>query len=119
VRVCVLEHLALLAELAAPIVAVEGGRQVAQRLKSVIDEAAERHPQLLGDLEVSPSSGTLDPDPLISHALRLPGDRVRKVAAALGELVSYLVFELRNHPRIQEPEPFLEAVAEVRARLEV
>jgi hypothetical protein len=118
VRACVLQHLALLGELAAPIVAVEGGRQVAQRMKGLMDDAAERHPRLFRDLEVSPS-GTLDPDPLIARALRLPGDRVRTVAAALGELVSYLEFELRNHPRIQEPEHFLEAVSELRARLEV
>jgi hypothetical protein len=37
----------------------------------------------------------------------------------MGELVAYLEFELRNHPRIQEPEHFLEAVEGLRAKLEL
>ncbi|MBK7950204.1 MAG: hypothetical protein IPK00_15965 [Deltaproteobacteria bacterium] len=46
-----------------------------------------------------------------------PGDRIREVDEALGELVAYLEFELRNHPRIPDASPFLEAVDPLRAML--
>ena len=117
VRECVLDHVKLLAELAAPIVALDGGEALAQRLNSVLEDAAKRHPELLNGLTVGPS-GTLDPQEVVTRALRLPSDRVATTADALSELVSYLEFELRNHPRIPEPEYFLEAVAELRAKLE-
>ena len=117
VRECVLDHVKLLAELAAPIVALDGGEALAQRLNSVLEDAAKRHPELLNGLTVGPSA-TLDPQEVVTRALRLPSDRVATTADALSELVSYLEFELRNHPRIPEPEYFLEAVAELRAKLE-
>ncbi len=117
VRACVTDHAKLLAELAAPIVALDGGALVAQRLNGLLEDSAQRHPELLTSLRVGPS-GMLDPEEITRRALRLAGDRVGAVAAALGELVSYLEFELRNHPRIPEPEIFLEAVQDLRARLE-
>jgi hypothetical protein len=39
------------------------------------------------------------------------------VRLALGELVSYLEFELMNHPSIARPEQFLEGLEELRAQL--
>ena len=117
VRACVMDHVKLLAELACPIVALDGGGVVAQRLNGLIEDSAGRHPELLTSLRVGPT-GMLDPEEVIRLALRLPGDRMHAVASALGELLSYLEFELRNHPRIPEPEIFLEAVEDLRARLE-
>ena len=67
-------------------------------------------------MQVGPA-GVLAPDELTERALRIPGDRERKVRFALGELVSYLEFELLNHPKINEPEEFLEGVEELRGRL--
>jgi hypothetical protein len=61
--------------------------------------------------------GAIDPEVVIERALGFPGDREREVSLAFGELISYLEFELANHPRIEEPEIFLEAVEELRARL--
>ena len=118
VRAFVLDHVKLLAELTAPLVAVDGADNVAQRLATAIGDVAPRHPELLEGLEVR-AGGALDPEELSARALRLPSDRIREVAEALGELASYLEFELCNHPRIQEPEHFLEAVEELRSRLEV
>ncbi len=116
VRECVEAHFKLLAELIAPIVAVEGPEGIRLRLERVIEEGAERFPEMLAGLEVA-AGGVLDPEPVIERALRFPGDREREVCLAFGELVSYLEFELVNHPRIDEPEVFLEAVQGLRERL--
>jgi hypothetical protein len=116
VRSCILEHLKLMAELVAPVVAVEGVEGIAERLGQVVDEAAQQYPALLADLPVRPG-GAIDPEELIARALRFPGERDREVRLALGELISYLEFEILNHPRIDDPEHFLEDVAALRACL--
>lgn len=116
VRSCVEKHLVVLAELAAPIVAVEGVEGLRLRLGKVIEEAAPRFPELLSGLEVGPG-GTPDPAVVIERALRFPGDREREVSLAFGELLSYLEFELVNHPKIDEPDLFIEAIDQLRGRL--
>jgi len=116
-RACVDSHVKLLAELVAPIVAVEGTAPVARRLGRVLQEVAERHPELLAGVRLG-AHCTLDPGELASRALRLPGDRCREVRIALGELVSYLEFELKHHPRITDPEPFLDELGELRATID-
>jgi hypothetical protein len=116
-RQCVSDHAKLLAELVAPIVAVEGAKPVGRRLGRVLQEVGERHPDLLSGVRLG-SHCTLDPEELSRRALRLPGDRRREVSAALGELVSYLEFELKHHPRITDPEPFLAELAELRAKID-
>lgn len=118
VRQCVLQHLALLAELTAPLVATEGLEAVGDRLGRVTEETADRYPELLRDLPLGPG-GIPDPDTLVERALRLPGERQRAVARALGELVAYLEFELKNSPHIDEPDRYLEAVDALREGLEV
>jgi hypothetical protein len=115
-RECVRTHVRLLAELTAPVVAMEGAEPVRLRLCEVARGAAERHPQLLAGLEFGPG-GALDPEVLIERALCFPGDREREVRAALGELVSYTEFELLNHPKVKNAEEFLEALEERRAKL--
>ncbi len=115
-RDCVRAHVQLLAELTAPVVAMEGAEPVRLRLCEVACEAALRHPQLLAGLEFGPG-GALDPEVLIERALCFPGDREREVRAALGELVSYTEFELLNHPKIKNAEEFLEALEPLRAEL--
>jgi hypothetical protein len=116
VRESVRAHAKLLAELAAPIVAVEGGEALRARLQRVADEAARRFPEILGDLALG-RGGALDPEAVAERALRFPGDRDREVRLALGELVAYLEFELVNHPRIPDPDAFLEALEPLRASL--
>jgi len=115
-RECVRAHVRLLAELTAPVVAMEGAEPVRRRLVEVAREAAARHPQLLAGLEFGPG-GALDPEVLIERALCFPGDREREVRAALGELVSYTEFELLNHPKVKNADEFLEALEPLRAGL--
>jgi hypothetical protein len=115
VRACVVDHVKLLGELAAPIVALDGTRDFAQRLGRVLEDARDRHPGLLADVALG-AHGELDPGQLEERALRLPGQRVPAVCAALGELVTYLEFELRNHPRIPDAEDFLSELEELRIR---
>jgi hypothetical protein len=115
-RECVRSHVRLLAELTAPVVAMEGAEPVRLRLCEVAREAAARHPQLLAGLEFGPG-GALDPEVLIERALCFPGDREREVRTALGELVSYTEFELLNHPKVKNAEEFLEALEPLRAEL--
>ncbi len=116
-RRCVEDHVKLLAELVSPVVAVEGAEPVSRRLGRVLLEVAERYPDLLSGVRLG-SHCTLDPEELSRRALRLPGDRRREVRRALGELVSYLEFELKHHPRITDPEPFLSELDDLRATIE-
>lgn len=109
-------HIKLMAELAAPIVALEGAEGIRERVAEVTREAAVRHPQMLGGVEPGPG-GVFDPEDLIARALRFPGDRQREVRTALGELISYLDFELLNHPMIDDPSAFLEGLERLRAEL--
>jgi hypothetical protein len=115
-RECVRAHVKLLAELAAPIVALDGAEPMRERLSQVATEASARYPELLGALEVGPG-GVIDPERLVKRALCFPGEREREVRMALGELVSYLEFELLNHPGIDDAEMLLEALEPLRADL--
>lgn len=116
IRSCITDHLKLIAEIAMPIVAVEGVEGIRERLAGVVEEAARHYPELFSDLPIGPG-GAIDPEVLIARALRFPGEREREIRLALGELVSYLEFEILNHPKIPDPEDFLEGVAPLRGRL--
>jgi hypothetical protein len=116
VRECVGMHLKLMAELTAPVVAVEGAEGIRERLGGIVEEASRRFPQILSGVEVGPG-GALDPEEITGRALRFPGERECEARLALGELVSYLEFELLNHPRVPEPEQFLEGLEELRSTL--
>jgi hypothetical protein len=116
VRECVRLHVKLLTEFTAPIVAVDGDAGIRERLERTIDEAASRYPELLSGLRVG-EGGVLDPEELIRRALVYPGEREREIRLALGELVSYLEFELTNHPKIPRPEDFLEDLQDLRSQL--
>jgi len=115
-RCSVNDHLKLIAELAAPIVAVEGAAALRARLAPVLEEVAHRHPALLAGVTLGPAA-TLDPGPVVIRALGLADGGAEQVRTALGELVSYLEFELANHPAIPDPAPFLAAVEPLRAGL--
>ena len=67
--------------------------------------------------DVLGSGGVIDPEELITRALRFPGERDREVRLALGELISYLEFEILNHPKLDDPEEYLEDVAPLRAQI--
>jgi len=109
-------HLKLISELSAPLVALDGPRDVSNRLNRIVEESASRGHKVLEGIHFS-ETGSLDPSLVEHRALRQPGDRLREVDEALGEIVAYLEFELKNHPGIQDCEPFLEAVDPLRAML--
>jgi hypothetical protein len=115
-RAMVRAHVKLLDELGAPIVAMEGAESLQARLLQVVQDASLRHPEMLAGIDIGPG-GSIDPEALIQRALTFPGDRDRAVRGALGELVSYLEFELFNHPQIEDAEIFLEGVEALRNRL--
>ncbi len=116
VREVVALHAKLIFELIAPIIALDGPDAVAGRLNRILEESAERGRPLLDRVRFSPAA-TLDPSELEHRALRLTGDRVREVDEAPGEIISYLEFELKNHPQIDDCSPLLEAVDPLRAML--
>jgi hypothetical protein len=116
IRSCVIDHLKLMAELTMPIIAVENAAGIQERISNVVEEASCRYPELFSGLGIG-RGGTIDPEDLISRALRFPGERDREVRLALGELISYVEFELMNHPKIADPEDFLEGTASLRANL--
>jgi hypothetical protein len=105
----------LIGALVMPLSHAEGGPEgIRDRLGRILDEAAGRFPALLGGLTPFSESGP-DPEPLIDRALKLPGNREEQVTMALGELVSYLEFEIKNHPGVEDPEAILASLAEARA----
>jgi hypothetical protein len=107
----------LICELAMPLARAEGRPDgIRDRLGRILDEAAGRFPALLTGVTLSPDPG-LDPEPLVERALKLPGNREEQVALALGELVSYLEFEIKNHPGIEGPDAILAGLSELRAAL--
>lgn len=116
VREAVALHGKLILELCAPLVALDGAEAVAGRLNRIREESAAGGRALLDSVEFN-DFAALDPVELEHRALRLPGDRVREIDDALGEIVAYLEFELKNHPQIDDSSPFLEAVDPLRAML--
>ncbi len=116
VREAVGMHLKLIFELSAPLVAIDGVREVSERLNRVLSEAASGGNGLLGAIRFSDGCA-LDPEIVEHHALRLTGDRVRDIDQALSEITAYLEFELNNHPGIDDASPYLEAVESLRAML--
>lgn len=93
-----------IAELAAWVADADGGETaVLDRLRRVLDEATGHFPALLTGVAIGPGA-TLDVDLLLDRATKLPGERDGQLMEALGELVSYLEFEVKNHPAIEAPE---------------
>ena len=55
---------------------------------------------------------------MTQRALRIARNREAQVCQALGELVSYIEFELKNHPRIDDADRYLDAVEDLRAKID-
>ena len=115
-RAYVHDAVKLLGELAAAIAEVEGPEQLPERFAGAIEEVALRFPGLLAGVRPGPG-GVLDPDLLIERALALAHEHGQGVRDALGALIDYLEFEVKNHPRIGDPEEVLGRVGALRARL--
>lgn len=105
----------LVAELRARVVEADRNTSVDERLGRVRDDALARFPALLTGIAFG--AGGFDPEPLAARAALLPGDPPATLAAALGEFVAYLEFEIVNHPQIDDPEAVLRALAPLRQAL--
>jgi hypothetical protein len=110
------EYSKLLGELVMPIVALEGGEGIRIRLADVLADTARNHGSLLGGISVGPC-GMLNPEPIIERALKMGGDREEIISVAMGELVAYLEFELKNHPSIPSAEAILDGICDLRAKI--
>lgn len=109
-------HAKLIFELAAPLIALDGPRAVADRLNRILEESVVGEAPLLGVLRLG-DTATLDPARVIEEARSLPGDRITALEEPLSEMAAYLEFELKNHPGIEDADAFLEAVGPLRAML--
>ncbi|MEE8164357.1 MAG: DUF4388 domain-containing protein [Myxococcota bacterium] len=116
VREAVMLNLKLIFELCAPLVALDGAVAVSNRLNRILEESVQHGRVMFQEIRFN-EAGTLDPAEVAYQALRQPGDRLRELDEALGEVVTYLEFELRNHPGIPDCSLFLEAVDPLRAML--
>jgi hypothetical protein len=106
----------LLGELYARVREADRNASLDERLARVLDDATSRFPALLSGLRLG-AGGSLDPELVAERAAKLPGDRAATLAAALGEVVAYLEFELMNHPQIDDPETLLRGLAPLRQML--
>jgi hypothetical protein len=94
-------------ELASLVAQADGGwAGVLERLGRVLDDTTGRFPALLTGVELRPGA-SLDVDVLVSRGLKLPGQREDQLASALGELIAYLEFEVKDHPAIAAPDELL------------
>ena len=96
-----------------------GPDEVFSRMTVLLEDTAARYPDLRGGVRLG-FGGTLDHAQLEEErARKSTGDRESVVRRALGEMVTYLEFGLRNHPRIEDPEMYLDAVEDLRAKLDL
>jgi hypothetical protein len=106
----------LVAELAGRVAQADGDASCDERLTRVLDDATARFPALLTGIRLG-RGGALDPELLAVRASKLPGDREAALTAAIGELVAYLEFEIKNHPRISDPDGMLRELGPLRRML--
>lgn len=99
-----------ISELARLIAEADGDDAgILDRLTRILDDATGHFPALLTGVRFGPEAG-LDVEMLVDRASKLPGDREDQLVAALGELVAYLEFEVKNHPAISDPDRCLETL---------
>jgi hypothetical protein len=108
----------LTSELTAPLVAADDPDEVFSRMTVLLEDTAARYPDLLGGVRLG-FGGTLDHAQLEERARKITGGCAIVVRRALGEMVTHLEFELRNRPRIEDPEMYLGAVEDLRAKLDL
>jgi DNA-binding transcriptional ArsR family regulator len=101
-------------ELVAPIVAVEGAEPLRERFRGALEEVAARYPGVLDGVQPS-AAATLEAEVLLERASALTPERSRELGEALGALLDYLEFELKNHPGVRGGDEALQAVAPLRA----
>ncbi len=108
----------LLTAMAGELAQADGDRSIRARLARELHDVAGRFPALLAGVEVADEGEIFDATALADRAVRTPDPGGDALAAALGELVAYLEFELVNHPKVADAagtlrglEPLRRAVA--------
>jgi len=114
VRTEVREAVRLLAALVEPIVVVEGADPIRERFAAVIEGVGARFPELLAGIAPRPDA-TLDAEPILERALASEAVG-RSAGEALGALLDYLEFELKNHPGVEDAALVLAEAASARAK---
>jgi hypothetical protein len=104
----------LITAMAAEISAADCDRSVRARLARELHDVAGRFPALLAGVEIAEDGEALEAAALAERASRLPDEGGDVLAAALGELVTYLEFELMNHPKVGDPGGFLRGLEPLR-----
>jgi len=104
----------LITALASEIAAADGDRSVRARLARELHDVAGRFPALLAGIEIADDGDALEAGALAERSGRLPDEGGDVLAAALGELVTYLEFELMNHPKVGDPGGFLRGLEPLR-----
>jgi hypothetical protein len=99
----------LIAALAKELVSVDGDGAVRERLTRALEDAAAHYPEVLGGLPLS-AELSVSGEEIAARASRLAADGEEIVRGALGELVAYLEFEVKNHPGIEAPDSILESI---------
>ena len=103
----------LISVLTSELATADGNRSIDTRLARELHEVAGRFPALLAGTELAPSGG-IDASLLGERAALLPDEGGEVLASALGELVSYLEFELMNHPNVADPGALLRSLEPLR-----
>jgi hypothetical protein len=103
----------LIGAMTGAIAEAEGDRAIDARLSRQLHELSSRHPALLAGASLSESGG-IDATAFAERAAKLPETAEDALAAALGELVAYLEFELINHPKLKDAQGFLAALEPLR-----
>jgi hypothetical protein len=106
----------LVVELAGRVAEADGDASGEERLARVLEDATARFPALLTGVRLG-AGGALDPELLALRASKLPSDREGALTTAVGELVAYLEFEIKNHPRIVDPDGMLRELGPLRRML--
>jgi hypothetical protein len=104
----------LIATMMGEIASAEGDRGIHARLSRELHEVAGRFPALLAGVDLAESDGVLDARTLAERAARIPDGGAELLAAALGELVAYLEFELLNHPKLPDATGLLRSLEPLR-----
>jgi len=103
----------LIAAMTDALARADGDRSVDARLARELHDVAARFPALLAGFELS-EGGALDAQDLAERAAHVPEGGEDALAAALGELVTYLEFELMNHPQIGDSAALLAGLGVLR-----
>jgi hypothetical protein len=104
----------LVTALLGEVMRADGDGEARKRLARELHDVAGRFPALLAGVEIAEEGDALDVEGLVERAAHLPDEGGDVLATALGELITYLEFELMNHPKLRDPAAFLRGLEPLR-----